>query len=124
ARPGKGVLIVRIVHALPPGRPHWSVAGLVAALLDPRCLAAQCPQVVELGPADAAPADRLDLVDRRAVHGEGPLHADAVADLADGEGLPGSAALTPDHHALEHLDTRAVTLCDPDVDLQRISGPE
>src|SRR6516165_11347922 len=101
-----------------------SAAGLVAALLDPCGLSAQFPEVVQLGPADAAPADRLDLVDRGAVHREGALHADAIADLADREGLPGAAALTPDHHALEYLDPRAVTLGDPDVDLQRIPGPE
>src|SRR5207302_10682194 len=111
---GERARILLVVHCLA------SAAGLVAALLDAGCLAAQVPQVVQLGTAHPAPGDGLDLVDRRAVHREGPLDAHAVADLADGERLPGPAALAPDHHALEHLDPRAVPLGDPDVNLERV----
>src|SRR6516162_8901115 len=78
--------------------------GRLATLPDPGSLAAQRPEVVQLGPAYPAPANDLDPVDGRAVYGKGPLHPYAVADLADGEGLPGPAALAPDHHALEDLD--------------------
>src|SRR6266568_260660 len=98
--------------------------GRLAALPDPGTLAAQRPEVVQLGPAHPAPADDLDLVDRRAVHRKGPLHSHAVADLADGERLPGPAALAPDHHALEDLDPGPVALNDPDVNLQRVPRPE
>src|SRR5579875_3962663 len=87
-------------QAAPPGFPlirhriEPSAAALrsggrrLAALLDPRGLAAQPPEVVELGAPDLAPRHRLDLVNGRAVHGEGALNAHAVADLADGERLP------------------------------------
>src|SRR5262249_13899382 len=78
-----------------------SARGVVPPLLDPGRLAAQVAHVVELGAADPATGDDLDLVDRRAVHREGALHAHAVADLAHGEGLPEAAALAPDHEALE-----------------------
>src|SRR5580658_404463 len=71
--------------ACPPGT---SAAGLVATLLDARRLPAQVPEVVQLGPAHLAAGDRLDLVNGRAVHREGPLDAHAVADLAYGERLP------------------------------------
>src|SRR5437660_11731543 len=101
-----------------------SAAGLLATLLDARGLAAQVPQVVELGPPHPAAGDRLDLLDRRAVHREGPLDADAIADLPDGEGPAGTAALAPDHHALENLDPRAIALSDPDMDLERVPRPE
>src|SRR2546430_16197994 len=39
--------------------------------------------ILQLGAAHLAPGDALDLIDRRAVHREGPLDAHAVADLAD-----------------------------------------
>src|SRR5260370_38899753 len=88
--------------AFPPGT---SAAGLVAALLDAGCLAAQFPQVVQLGAALPTPGDRLDPVERRAVHREGPLDAHAGAHLAHGQGLPSPAALTSDHHARRYLDS-------------------
>src|SRR5579859_298617 len=95
-----------------------------AALPDPGSLAAQRPEVVQLGPAHPAAAYDLDLVDGRAVDRKGPLHPHAVADLADGERLPCPAALAPDNHALEDLDPGPAALNDPDVHLQRVSRPE
>src|SRR5438477_99501 len=80
--------------------------------------------VVQLGPADPALGDNLDLVDGRAVHREGALHADAIADLTHRECLPGAAALAADDHALEDLDPRAVALLHADVHLQRVPGTE
>src|SRR5271166_2204026 len=87
----------------------------LAALPDPRGLTAQLPEVVQLCPADLAARDRLDLVDRRAVHRERALDAHPVADLAHGKRLTDPAALTPDHHTLEHLDPGAVALLDAHV---------
>src|SRR5690242_9479198 len=106
------------------GSTRLLLRGRLATLPDPGTLAAQRPEVVELGPADPAPANDLDLVDGRAVHRKGPLHPHAIADLADGEGLPGPAALAPDHYALEDLNPRPASLNDPDVHLQRVSRPE
>src|SRR2546428_4130161 len=51
----------------------------LAAFPDPGRLATQRAQVVQLGPAHPAPGDDLDLVQGRAVHREGALHAHAVA---------------------------------------------
>src|SRR5215468_11691991 len=106
-----------------PGSRRSAGAGL-PALLDPRCLAAQVPQVVQLGPADTAARDWLDLVDRGAVHREGALDAHAVTHLAHGERLPQTTALAPDHDTLEHLDPGAVALLDPDVHLEGVTGAE
>src|SRR5580700_10847526 len=103
----------------PSGR--LALARRLAALLDAGRLAPQRAQVVELGPAHPAAGDDLDLVDRRAVHREGPLHAHAVADLADREGLADATALAAKHHALEHLDPRTAALDDPNVNLQRVT---
>src|SRR5450755_1034561 len=98
--------------------------GDLAAFPDPGGLPAQGAKIVELGPADAAARYDLDLVNRRGVHREGALHADAVADLADGERLARAAALAPDHHALEDLDAGTGSLGDLDVYAQRIARPE
>src|SRR5206468_9204982 len=65
-----------------------------------------------------------DLLDDRGVHREGPLDTHAEADLAHGEGLPGSAALAADHDALEDLDAGAVALDDADVHLDGVAGTE
>ena len=58
------------------------------------------------------------------VHREGALDADAVADLADGEGLAEARALAADDGALEDLDALLGALDDPHVDLQRVAGSE
>src|SRR6204780_1021033 len=105
-------------------RGRLALAGRLAPFLDPGRLAAQRAEVVKLGPANPAAGHDLDLVDRRAVHGKGPLHAHAVADLADREGLAGAATLAAKHHALEHLNPRAATLDDPNVNLQRVTRTE
>src|SRR5262249_27193665 len=96
-------------------RARWrrSARWRLGPLPDPGPLAAQGAQVVELGPAHPAPADHFDLVDRRAVDREGALYPDAVTDLADGEGFPGTAALAPDDHALEDLDPGPAALDHP-----------
>src|SRR5262249_58173872 len=54
---GKSARILLVVHC------PASATGLVATLLDAGCLAAQLPEVVQLGAAHPAPGDRLDLVD-------------------------------------------------------------
>jgi hypothetical protein len=98
--------------------------GGLAALPDPGSLATQRAEVVQLGAANPSAGNDLDLVDSRCVHREGPLDADAVADLADGERLAGAAALPPDHHALEDLDPGPVTFLDVNVHLESVARPE
>src|SRR4029450_4388906 len=80
----------------------YSSAG--ALLLDLRGLPDAVAEVVELGPADVAPGDPLDAGDGGRVQGKRALDPDAVADLADLEGLAHARARAADHHALEHLD--------------------
>src|SRR5437867_7058840 len=58
------------------------------------------------------------------MHGEDPLHTDAVRDLAHGEGRPGAAALHGDHHTLEDLDAVLLTFLDFHVHLHRVTHPE
>src|SRR5690349_14337130 len=65
---------------------RWSegrrgIGSALALLPDPRRLAAQRPQVVELGPAHPTPPHQLDRGDGRAVHREDPLDPDAGRDL-------------------------------------------
>ena len=75
------------------------------ALADLGSLAGTLPEVVELRPADDAVTDHLDAADAGAVIGEGTLHAHAVGDTADGEGLADAAALHLDDDAFEVLQT-------------------
>src|SRR3984957_4001231 len=100
------------------------LAGRLAALLDPCCLAPQRAQVVQLGPANVSPGHDLDLLDGRGVHRESTLDADAIADLADRERLAGAPALAADHDALDVLDPGPVTFSNPDVHLQGVAWPE
>ena len=58
------------------------------------------------------------------MHREGALDADAVALLADGEGLADSATGTAQHHTLEHLDALLVALDDLDVNLDGVTRAE
>src|SRR5207253_4594080 len=92
--------------------------------LDLGSLAGAVPQVVELGPTDVAPGHGLDAGDDRRVDGKRPLHTDAEADLADGEGLPGAAPLAADDRTLEDLDSLAISLDDAHVHLQGVARPE
>src|SRR5690242_5531391 len=79
-------------------------------LLDPRRLARQIAQVVELGTPYAAAALDGDLADRRAVGLEGPLDPLAVGDLAHRERGIEAAVAARDHHALVGLHALAVAL--------------
>src|SRR3712207_4311218 len=106
-----------------PGLPR-SRAGGAALLLDLRRPAGPLAQVVELGPADVAPGDQLDLGDAGRVDREGPLDADAEGDLADGERLPQAAALAAQDEALEDLDPLPAPLDHADVHLDGVAGPE
>src|SRR5437764_71068 len=72
--------LIDVSLAPPAGRvascsPLSALPGADAAFPDAGGLAAQPAEVVQLGPADPALGDHLDLVDGRAVHGEGALHA-------------------------------------------------
>src|SRR5215218_3134121 len=112
--------LVRLNKAALPG----SGASGAALLLDLRRPAGPIAQVVELGPADVAPGDQLDLGDAGRVHREGPLDADAERDLADGEGLAQAAALAAQDEALEDLDPLPAPLDHADVHLDGVAGPE
>src|SRR2546421_4036482 len=92
--------------------------------LDPRGLAGQIAQVVELGAAHAAAALDGDLADRRAVGLEHPLAALAVRDLAHRERGVESAVAARDHDALVRLDTLAVALHHLDLHHHRVAGLE
>src|SRR6187455_378372 len=72
-----------------------------AALAKCGGLADSVAEEVELSATGDAVADDFDLVDPRRVEHEGPLHADAAGDAADGDGLVEPAAAHPHDGALE-----------------------
>src|SRR5204862_7737267 len=92
--------------------------------LDPRSLAGQIAQIVELGAAHAAAALDGDLADRRAVGLEDALDALAVRDLAHRERGVESAVAARDHDALVSLDTLTVALYHLDLHHHGVAGLE
>src|SRR5262245_10032233 len=110
--------------SLPAGAPDGEGTSVVALLLDLRGLPDAVAQVVELGPAHVAPAHPLDLGDGGRMQGKRALDADAVADLADLEGLTQAGARASDHDALEDLEAFLLPLDHPDVHLEGVAGRE
>src|SRR3954468_324034 len=94
------------------------------ALADLRLLTAQSAEVVQLGPAYVAAGHDLDAVDDRSVHRERPLHANAEADLANGERLAHAATLAADDHTLEVLHAGPGALHHADTDIKRVARSE
>ena len=88
-----------------------------------RGLADALAEEVQLGAADLAVADDLDVVDARAVQLERPLHPDAAGDPPDGDGRSDAAVprirITS---ALEDLDALAVALDDLRGDLDGVAA--
>src|SRR5215470_9014323 len=85
-------------------------AGASDLLFDPRRLAGEIAQVVELRPPHAAAAFHGDIADRGAVGLEDALDALAVGDLAHREGGVEAAVALGDDHALVGLHALAVPL--------------
>src|SRR5262249_46650281 len=75
---------------------------------DPRCLAGQVPQVIELGTTHAAAALDSDVADGRAVGLEHALDALSMGDLANREGGVQATVAPGDDHALVRLHALAV----------------
>src|SRR6185437_3786268 len=92
--------------------------------LDPRRLAREIPQVVELGAADVAAALDGDVADRGAVGLEHALHALSVRDLADREGGVEAAVAACDHDAFVGLDALSVAFDDLHLHNHRVARLE
>src|SRR5512138_3769193 len=120
---GRGLGAVRGGHGLAVGGGRVVVA-LALTLLDASGFAGQVAQVVEARLVDAAARDDFDLVDVRRVVGEDPLDADAVRDLADGEGRPGALRDAADAHAFEGLEARLLAFANLCPDLDRVTRAE
>src|SRR5205085_192642 len=93
-------------------------------LLDLGGLAAQAPEVVQLGASYITPALDLDVVDDRTVERKGALDTHPEADFPDGEGLLDSRPRASDHHTGEDLDAGPVALDHLHVHLHRVTGSE
>ena len=98
--------------------------GSSSALPQGRGLADPLAQEVQLGPANLAVADDLDLLDPRAVDLERPLDADAARDLADGDGAGDPAAAEAHDVALEDLDSLLAALDDARDDADGVARGE
>src|SRR5579863_5478668 len=93
------------------------------ALAQARGFALQAAQVVELGAADAAGADDVDVIDDGRVNREDALDAVAEADLADGDGFAEAAGvIAGEYGAFKRLEALFIAFLDFDVDANGIAG--
>ena len=78
----------------------FSKESVLQLLADLGSLTDAAAQVIQLGAANITAAHGLDLLDEGGVDGEHLLHADAVGEAANGEGLLQTAVLLRDDDAL------------------------
>src|SRR6202021_2800802 len=76
------------------------------------------------GATHAVSRQYLQLVDSRRMHREYSLDADAVRNLAHGEGRAVGAAIHFDHDAFEGLDALFLAFDDLDVNANRVADAE
>ena len=91
--------------------------------LDLSSLTHAVTQIVQLSPADLTSTDGLDLLDHRAVEGEDLLHADAVRDAADGEGLCGYRSCKLGNDGCPRTPGIMLTAASPDAQVTRTVSP-
>jgi hypothetical protein len=101
-----------------------AIGSALALFPDPGRLAAQRPEVVELGATHPAAAHHLDGRDGRTVQGEEPLDADTGGDLPHGEHLADPTAPPGDYQTLERLEPLLVALANADHDADGVTGVE
>src|SRR5579862_3531367 len=92
--------------------------------VEPGRFARQSAQIVEAGAAYAVSREHLQLVDSRRMHRKDSLDADAVRNLANGEGRAVGAAIYFDHDAFEGLDALLLAFDDLDVNANRVADAE
>ena len=89
-------------------RPAVLTAQLL--LLNLGGLAGQITQIIELRTTDFAATEHRNLIKTRGMQREGTLHANAVGNTAEGEGLTDAAVALRDADALEGLQALAIAL--------------
>lgn len=87
-------------------------------------LADLASEVVQLGPADSADAQHLNLTDFGRMQRKSPLHPNAEGVLSHSEGLAGAGALPLDNYSLKNLDAAAGALNNLKMHLNGITGLE
>src|SRR4249919_1618002 len=92
--------------------------------LDARLLALQFAQVIQLARTHVTATLDRHRVDDRAVRLEHALDAEAVRDLAHGEGGVDAGVLLGDDHAFVGLHALAIAFLDLDVDDDRVARAE
>src|SRR5690606_17660238 len=110
-----------------PGVPTAGSALLADGLLalgDAGALAGAAAQVIELGAADDAAADHLDVLDVRRVEREDALDAFAEAHLADGEIAVDAAVRAGDADAFVVLHAGALALDHAHAHAHGVAGAE
>ena len=100
-----------------------SVESCLQLLLDLGALTHAATQIIQLGPANLTIANHLNVVDGRRVDGEHLLHANAIGNTADSDGLLDAAMLLGNDGTLKHLNTLAGTEKDqPQHRKEHLSG--
>jgi hypothetical protein len=109
----------------PGSRRKLRSAGASAfAFAETRRFAFEATEVIQLGSANPAGADDVDMIDNSGVHRENALDALAEANLADGDRFTHSGVVSGDYGTFEDLQALFVTFPDLDVDFDGVARPE
>ena len=95
---------------------------MVPLLRDPGGFPTEAPEVVELGPADPAPANDLDALHGRGMEGEDTLDTDSGRDLPNHEGLSDTTTPPADADPFKGLDPLFLPFTDAVKNPDRIPG--
>jgi hypothetical protein len=97
---------------------------MLAFFRNPGSLTPETPEIVELGPAHAAPTNHLYALHGGGVEGENTFYANAGRNFPDGKGLTHTAAFASNANTLEGLDSLFFALTDAIENPDRIPGIE
>src|SRR5260370_33057415 len=109
-------------RTLPPAGSGRMARPKLFALFQTGSFALQGTQIVQLGAADAARADDVDVVHHLRMYREDTLHALAKTDLADGDALAHTHSVACNQHAFESLEALFLAFLDLHVHLNGVAG--
>src|SRR5437016_13494013 len=107
---------------LPPAARGRMARSRLIALFKTGGLALQSAQVVQLGAADAAGSDHVDVIHHLGVHRKNALHSLAEADLPDRDAFAHPRAIAGDEGAFKRLEPFLVAFLNLDVHLNGVAG--
>ena len=78
--------------------------------------------IVQLGTANIAAANKLNLLNYRGVHRKSTLNTNTEGNLTYSEGFANTSALASNNKTFENLNTAVLTLNDVHMNIQGVAG--